>query len=405
MYDGSSGPQNITDPAGDKCQVIADVTSPTGCTDLGSDGEGGPPPYCVGLGGHWQIFTCSNYTDPSGSLTITPVSPWAYDVSVLAIGGSFSRISAIITDTSDIKNGNVTVNLSAPSGTTGDLMLDFNGSDASGPELAQAPFPALSPGTQTLQLTFDSIDPGIYPMANGTWDANVPGASGVQSVTVPDYTLPTPWTYFRKIFYTQYNVPHESACSGGDADAWLVDTSCNFTKIRLNSAFITAVWTNGTGISEHYGTLKNAAGVKLGSGNGQKCQNKYPSGAIGSTPKLPNGKNGNGNTFEVVSSITGSCNTTLVADQSLAAPSSILSSVQVLSCGDQLNLDDGDYTTASTRTVSDLCPYCSNTSPFNNPTSPMYGADGHIDAFSSNPSCTGKSVGSLGFFYTSYPTN
>jgi hypothetical protein len=160
-------------------------------------------------------------------------------------------------------------------------------------------------------------------------------------------------------------------------------------------------------------------------GSGELCNGQYPPGAVGYTPVaiLPNGKkkNGNGNTFEDVSpSIMGSCpRQTLVADQSVARPCqttmtldgksvclpSILSGVQALNCGDQLNLDNGDYTTASTRTVADLCPACSNTSLFSDDTSVMYGADGHIDAFSSNTSCTGKGVGNLGFFYTSYPTN
>jgi hypothetical protein len=320
---------------------------------------------------------------------------------VQIVGG----LSAAITDTSDIMNGNVTVKLTAPSGTTGDLNLIFNGSDASGQELSQVPFTALSPGSQDLKLTFDTILPGIYPMANGSWNAMLPGASTAQTVNVPDYTLPTQWTYFRKIFYTQYNVPHESACSGSDEDAWLVSTttvkgkkSCNFKKIKLNSQFIAATWMNGTGIDLDGDTLKNAAAVNLG--DMQTCDGQYPSGAIGHS-------RADGNTFEIVSSVAGSCNTTLVADQSLATPCSqsgkrclaaVLSGVKALSCGDQLNLDNGDHVTASARSADDLCPACSDSSTF-------HGADGHIDAFSPKTSCTGRDVGSLGFFYTSYPTN
>ncbi len=354
--------------------------------------------------------TVNNFTPSvpgtAGSICTDEMGDQGITVQIIA------PVAAVITDTSDIMDGNVTVNLTAPSGTTGDLNLDFNGSDASALELSQAPFTALSPGEQELQLPFDTILPGIYTMANGSWDALVPGVAAAQSVTVSDYTLPTPWTYFRKIFYTQYNVPHESACGGGDADAWLVTTSvvkrkttCNFTKIKLNAAFIRAAWMNGAGVDLDGDILKNAVAVNLG--DTQRCAGQYPAGAIG------HGKAG-GNTFEVVSSITGSCNATLVAGQSVAMPCTqigrqcpvaVLSGVQALSCGDQLNLDSGDHTSASTRIVEDLCPACSNTSPFSDPGSPMYGADGHIDAFSSNTSCTGKGVGSLGFFYTSYPTN
>ncbi|MFZ1086963.1 MAG: hypothetical protein WAN35_18520 [Terracidiphilus sp.] len=331
------------------------------------------PSYLNSFGGSWQIASTS---------------------------AQYIQTSAIITDTSDIMNGNVTVKLTAPAGTTGELNLDFNGSDNSGLQLSQATFPALTPDSQNLQLpSFDTILPGIYPMANGNWNALIPGNSSMQTVTVPDYTLPTPWTYFRKIFYTQYNVPHENACSGGDEDAWLVTTSvvkgkttCNFTKIKLNSQFVAATWMNGTGIDLDGDVLKNAAAVNLGSAKGQLCHGQYPDGPIG------NGE-WDGNTFAVVNSISGSCpGRTLVAGQSLAMPRAIIANVIALSCGDQLNLDSGDYTTEATRTVDDICPKCWQSSTF-------HGADGHIDAFSSDPSCTGQAVGHLGFFYTSYPTN
>jgi hypothetical protein len=62
-----SGPQSITDPAGDSCPIISDVNSPTGCS--GSCEAGSitvPPPYCLEYGIHWQVFICPNYTDPTG---------------------------------------------------------------------------------------------------------------------------------------------------------------------------------------------------------------------------------------------------------------------------------------------------------------------------------------------------
>jgi hypothetical protein len=347
----------------------------------------------------------ANETAETATVTVSGNPAATATVQIQALG-------ATITDTGNIMNGIVTVKLTAPSGTTGDLNLILNGSDNSGLELSQIPFTALAPGSQDLKLTFDTILPGIYPMADGTWNAMLPGTSTAQTVNIQDYTLPTPWTYFRKIFYTQYNIPHESACSGGDEDAWLVSTAvvkgkttCNFTKIKLNAQFIAAMWMNGTGIDLDGDTLKNAAAVNLG--DNQICAGQYPPGAIGHTRSY-------GNTFEVLGSLTGSCNTTLIPDQSVAMPCTqvgnqcpvaVLSSVQALNCGDQLNLDSGDYVTASTRTVADKCPYCSVTSPFSDVNSPMYGADGHIDAFSSSTSCNGRAVGTPGFFYTSYLTN
>ena len=330
-------------------------------------------------------------------------------------GGSGSGIAQVyalpvITDTTQLQDAIVSVNLSAPGGTTGNLVPDFHGTDASGTTIDSGlDIPSLAPGQQEVDLDFDSITPAIYTKADGNWYPVVPP---VVMLSIPSYTLPTPWTYFRKIYYTQYNVPHESACSGGDSDAWIVSTStvkgktvCSFQKIKLNSQFIAATWLNGTGVDGDGDILKNAVAVNLGSSRGEVCYGQYPEGAVG---------HGNGNAFEIVSSITGSCSRMLVPDQSVAIPCaqsghrclpSVLSGVQALSCGSQLNLDSGDHTTAYTRTAADLCPACSNTSAFFDESSPMYGADGHIDAFSSNVSCTGKGVGSLGFFYTSYPTN
>ena len=170
----------------------------------------------------------------------------------------------------------------------------------------------------------------------------------------------------------------------------------------MKSQFIEATWINGTGVDSSGNVLKNAMTVNLGSDTGQICHGQYPDGAIG------RGALG-GNTFKTVSSITGSCpHQKLVMDQSLAMPVSIihkrsvpatLSGVKALSCGDQLNLDIGEHTTTYTRFVDDMCPRCSISTTFYN------GSDGHIDAFSSDTSCTGKLVGDFGYFYTSYPTN
>jgi hypothetical protein len=388
-----------------------------------------------------------NVTTPSGTViavsnesvvsatqitaTVAPPANEPTEIATVTVGTApntatstvqIQALSAKITDTSDIMNGNVAVKLTAPSGTTGDLTLNFYGATSIQNQVLDINlFPSQVPGSQALKLDFDSVPPAIYSTADGTWNATLPGATAVQTVNVPDYTLPTPWTYFRNIFYTQYNIPHESECEKsandtGDTDAWVVTTDvvkgktiCHFTPIKLNAQFIAATWMNGTGIDDGGDTLKNAVALNLGSGSGEICHGQYPQGAVGYTPTtVRNGKTvyGNGNTFAVVSSITGSCtHQTLIVDQSLAAPSSILSGVKALSCGDVLNLDDGDHTTASMRTVADLCPACSDTSSFSDEDSTMYGSDGHIDALSSSTSCTGHDVGNLGFFYTSYPTN
>ena len=216
-------------------------------------------------------------------------------------------------------------------------------------------------------------------------------------MNIPNYSL-QPWTYFRKIFYTQYNIPYENQCSGSDVTAYIVDNNCAVTPVQLNADFVAAAWLNGHGVENNGQVLFSAFGAGLG--DTQKCAGKYPTGAIGHGTF-------DGNTFVKVSSLTGSCNTALVGNRSVAIPvvkgsdkkfhPSSLSGVVPLSCGQNLNLDSGNYSTAYTRVAADLCPICSNPSTFN-------GADGHIDSFSANQSCTGKIVGNLGSFYTSFPT-
>lgn len=348
--------------------------------------------------------------------TITATNPPSSATPGTGSGTAQVYALPVITDTSRLQDAIMSVNLSAPSGTTGELIPVLHGTVASGTAIDSGPdIPSLAPGQQDVDLDFDFVIPAVYTRADGNWYPLVPPAASPLTLQIRPYTFPTSWTYFRKIFYTQYNIPHESSCAGTDSDAWIVSASvakgktvCNFTPIKLNSDFIAAVWINGTGIDNGGDILKNAAGLKLG--DAQRCAGQYPAGAIGHTPQKvsPRGDiaNGNGNTFVIVSPpITGSCNETLIPDQSLAVPSSVLSGVKELSCNDLLSLDSGDHALAYTRTAADLCPACSKASPFFDQSSPMYGADGHIDAFSPNVSCTGRGVGSLGFFYTSYPTN
>ena len=90
-----------------------------------------------------------------------------------------------------------------------------------------------------------------------------------------------------------------------------------------------------------------------------------------------------------------------------AAP---LSGVVALSCGKQLNLDDGSYSTTRTETVADKCTACSNPATFTNSNGGTYSqdADGHVDSYTSLPDCH-ASPGTFqdlapNPFYTSYRT-
>jgi hypothetical protein len=91
---------------------------------------------------------------------------------IASTSAQYPQLNAVITDTSDIMNGNVTVKLTAPSGTTGDLTLDLYGQQyASIYILLDA---GLATGSQNLKLSFDGVPPDIYPTANGTWVATLP---------------------------------------------------------------------------------------------------------------------------------------------------------------------------------------------------------------------------------------
>jgi hypothetical protein len=381
----------------DSTTITAVVTPPAS--------ETAPPPAVKAVGKPMiTAAAASAANDPTETATVTLIGTfYGEGANAASTTVQVENLKAVITDTSNIQDLIVKVMLSAPSGTKGDLNLNLDGSDTNGLELSQIPFTALAPGTQDLKLPFDnSVLPGIYTIANGLWYATVPGLTDAQSVTVPDYTLPKEWTYFRKIFYSLYNKPHEDECSAAEANAWIVDENCNFNMIQLKSDFIKAAWLQGIGVpsDRDLGTLRNAWSLHLGDqGSGQHCAGKYPPGAIGSG-EFP------GNTFVAGGSLTGSCNKQLVPDQSVAMPcqkvgsqcaASNLSNVKALSCFDNLNLDSGNYTTASRRIVLDKCPACGVTTSIN-------GSDGHIDAFSSSTACSGRAVGNLGLFYTSYPT-
>jgi hypothetical protein len=102
------------------------------------------------------------------------------------------------------------------------------------------------------------------------------------------------------------------------------------------------------------------------------------------------------NTFVKVSTVTGSCNTAITANHSVATfpnPNGKEGANPILICKDSLNLDQSDNTTAFMRGVADKCPGCSE--DFN-------GTNGHIDSYTDNQACDAHgAIRDLGNFYTS----
>ncbi len=151
---------------------------------------------------------------------------------------------------------------------------------------------------------------------------------------------------------------------------FIVDSvnACNVTAGTLRPAFITQTQLNGTGTSLSYGLVKgaNATGVR------RYCKGKFPAGATLD------------NTFVQVSSVTGSCNRTLVAGSTTATAGGLCGVVEAL-------VSNPGNANAGSKTSQDTCPACSGD---------FRGADGHIDSFSSNTSCSAHDAADLGNFWT-----
>jgi hypothetical protein len=158
------------------------------------------------------------------------------------------------------------------------------------------------------------------------------------------------------------------------------EASCDFIPGQLDVLFVAHTKTNGTGKSVTYGLLK-PFGITDAS---QMCAAK----------DLPTGASSD-NTFVRVTSVTGSCNTPITANHSVATypnPNPKKDPTATLKCSDSLNLDNSDNTVNVNmpRVVADLCPSCSAT---------------HIDSYTDNQSCDvhpggDNTVVDLGNFYT-----
>ena len=308
-------------------------------------------------------------SDPTETATVSLSAPYeqqgpTYKTQIL-------NLKAVITDTSNIMDGIVTVKLTAPSGTSGDLTLIFSGTKHNYTQV----YTGQTPGSHTLKLDLTQVPPDTYDSADGTWKANVPSVSEIQSVNVPSNGFARYWMYLGLTRFTQYNTPHESGCSGGTQPMNIFNrSSCTYVSGQLNSDFVYQTVLNGTGMSNAYGLLK-----PLGITNARRlCGKGLPPGASSE------------NTFVQVSTVTGSCNTQIAADHSVATfpnPNGANGTLYLV-CDDSLNLDESDNTTDYTRGVADKCPACAG--------------GHHIDSYTDNTACEAHgAIGDLGNFYTS----
>ena len=352
----------------------------------------GPPNGCANNGQYTAMSTPLNYSWSSGSSSIasivsggaTNTATW-HGVSggnttsylnvqvqnntrnACVVNGGVNVFSATVTGES-LSQGTVGVNLSGPSSAVGALTVSLVGS--SNTYTVAYGSGSVGPGSYTVTLNRPAIAADLYSSVKVDWKVasqDVSGSTGIK------------WKVLGLIRHSQYNTPAENSCSGSPNNAWIINlSSCSFKPISLRSDFISQVYINGTGVSGSYGILKYTPGTK------NQCA--YPAGANDS------------NTFLQVSSITGSCNT-MLDTSSVATNPNPVTDVTTFGCHDNLSLvTSANQLQSPLKFPEDFCFACN--SGFN-------GTNGHIDNYSSNPSCSGHSVGDYGNFWTadSYTTN
>jgi len=260
----------------------------------------------------------------------------------------------------DLNGGKVTAVLSGAN-KTAPLTVQINGPQTT--TLGQQG--SAGPSIQPFSLQRTTLSPGQYSSVAATWDD--------LSVSVPiSFKVLGPYRF------SQYNVPTESACSGATAPAFVINTyttghnpACVFYPADLNSTFIGRTVLNGTGNSISFGLIKPW---------GTTWAAKY-------CPVPPLTGATENNTFVQVSSVTGSCNTALTPGTSVAvSPDPTSAPSDQLQCSDNVLLVDSSDNTNSIMVVGDTCPACSG--GFN-------GQNGHIDVFSSLPTCQGSGDGAV----------
>jgi hypothetical protein len=206
---------------------------------------------------------------------------------------------------------------------------------------------------------------GTYDRVDLTWNMSSP-ASGGQDV------LPSPISVLGKVFYSEYSVPVESACSpSGTKTRYVVHdlVTCATESADFNARFISRTNLNGTGRSSSYGLIKPASATRVM----KACKGKLPPDANPS------------NTVLQVSSVTGYCGTKLTPGRSVAVGARQIGGL--LKCGSGITLVDSDQANFGSREAADVCPFCFGARP---------GLDGHSESFSSRQNCLGHEIGDIG---------
>ena len=284
-----------------------------------------------------------------------------------------TSLAAVITDTSQIVNGIVTVKLTAPSGITGDLTLYLMAAD----QYYTQTFSALSPGSHTLKFSLPTIPPDTYISANGDWNTSL------QSAAVPSKSFAQDWVFLGLIRFSQYNTPNESGCSPPTMEMYVFHRStCSYDTDSFRTQFVNQTFWDGTGASEKWGFVK-----PLGTTNAR---------TLCGAKTLPPSANSL-NTLVDVDNNQGACLTDLSANHSMATfpnPKNVPSAQLQCSYHNSLTLDNPTNLPVASRYAADLCPWCYKD---------FRGTRGHIDSYTDADFCDPHDPRNIDFgnFYTS----
>ena len=148
----------------------------------------------------------------------------------------------------DLPSDQVKVTLNGPSGTSGQLLVNWQGPSGNA-EIENA---TQSVGSYTFNPPLGNLVAGQYSGVTAQWTAN--GATATGSYTKNFDVLGV----YR---HSQYNTPTESSCigSGGTAIKSSGPSACTYSNITLKSDFISQSWLNGSGITISYGPEQNEA--------------------------------------------------------------------------------------------------------------------------------------------------
>jgi hypothetical protein len=229
-------------------------------------------------------------------------------------------ISAQVT-TVDLPSDTVTVSLSGPSGSSGQLVVTWNGPGGN----AQIANVAKGVGTYTFNPTLTNLVSGQYTGVTATWTVNGKPATGSKT-----YNFNVLGAYR----HSQYNTPAESQCSGGTSGAYLTTgpSSCPWSGVNLVTQFISQAWINGSGSTNQYGLIQ-----------------EYLAGC-----SPPQG--GFQNYFRRVSQIAPGCSNDSLNNTTVAVD--IFSSGHPLQCNDQVLIVGLGGGSGTVKSVSDSCPSC-----------------------------------------------